>query len=75
MLQAFPPMDAFAHVVGLLGLVFVIALALLLERASELVMARGRARFSGLASLAAFNSVLLVYANWLALWEVHRLPE
>ena len=67
--------DAFTHVVGLLGLVFVIALALLLERASELIMARGRARFSGLAALAAFNAGLLVYANWLALWEVHNLTN
>lgn len=68
-------MDAFAHVVGLLGLVFVIALALLLERVSELVLARTRVTFSPLAALAALNAVLLVYANWLALWEVRGLSD
>ena len=68
-------MEAFAHVVGLLGLVFVIALALLLERVSELVLARARVRFSALAALAALNAVLLVYANWLALWEVRGLSD
>lgn len=68
-------MDAFVHVVGLLGLVFVIALAILLERTSELLLARGRVKFSGLACLAAFNAVLLVYANWLALWEVRNLEH
>ena len=68
-------MDAFTHVVGLLGLVFVIALALLLERVSELVLARTRVTFSALAALAALNAVLLVYANWLALWEVRTLTD
>lgn len=68
-------MEAFAHVVALLGLVFVIALALLLERASELILARPRVRFSGLATLASVNAVLLVYANWLALWEVRGLSD
>ena len=68
-------MDAFTHVTGLLGLVFVIALALLLERASELVLARAQVRFSPLAALTAVNAVLLVYASWLALWEVRRLTH
>ncbi|MGH6951899.1 MAG: hypothetical protein ACREH4_13615 [Vitreimonas sp.] len=68
-------MDAFVHVIALLALVFVIALALLLERVSEIFLARPLVRFSALAALASVNAVLLVYTNWLSLWEIHGATE
>lgn len=68
-------MDAFVHILGLLALVFVISLALLLERVSELFLARPHVRFSGLAALASVNAILLVYANWLSLWAVHNVAD
>ena len=68
--------DAFVHVVGLLG-------ARVRHRSGAPARARQRTGSGAPAreasrdwrALAAFNAVLLVYANWLALWAVRNLAR
>ncbi len=68
-------MDAFHHVLALLAFVFALSLTGLLSRASALFVARDRVAVSGLGMLAAANCALLVYLNWLALWEIRTYPD
>ena len=63
-------MSAFELVVTLLSFVFALALAHLLTRAGEMIVARRRVRMSGLLVLAMVNAALLVYENWLSLWDL-----
>jgi hypothetical protein len=67
--------EAFHHVLALLAFVFALSLTGLLSRASALFVARERVTVSGLGILAATNCALLVYLNWLSLWEVRTLPN
>jgi len=62
---------AFGHVLTLISFVFAVSLAQLLIRISALVSAREKVKFSGLSGLAMANAILLVYMNWLAMWELH----
>jgi len=61
---------AFGHVLTLISFVFAVSLAQLLIRISALVTAREKVEFSGLSGLAMANAILLVYMNWLAMWEL-----
>lgn len=63
-------MTAFNHVLTLMAFVFAVSLAQLLIRISALVANRERVTFSGLSALAMANAILLVYLNWLAIYEL-----
>ena len=67
-------MNAFEHVTALLSFVYALALTHLLARIAELFVARDRVKFSGLLALGMTNAVLVVFANWLSLWDF-RLIE
>src|SRR5207244_11721084 len=62
-------MTAFEHVTALLSFVYALALTHLLARIAELIVARDRVKFSGLLALGMTNAVLVVFANWLSLWD------
>lgn len=63
-------MTAFEHVTALLSFVYALALTHLLARIAELIVARDRVKFSGLLTLGMVNAILLVFANWLSLWDL-----
>ncbi len=62
-------MTAFEHVTALWSFVYALALTHL----AELVVARDRVRFSGLLALGMVNAILLVFANWLSLWDFRSI--
>ena len=66
-------MTAFEHVTALLSFVYALALTHLLARIAELFVARDRVRFSGLLALGMTNAVLVVFANWLSLWDFRSI--
>src|ERR1043166_7904570 len=66
-------MTAFEHVTALLSFVYALALTHLLARIAELVMARDRVRFSGLLALGLANAVVMVFANWLSIWDLRSV--
>jgi len=66
-------MNAFDHVVLLLSFVYALALTHLLSRIGALFVARERVHFSGLLALAMGVAVMLVYSNWLGLWDLRGL--
>ena len=66
-------MTAFEHVTALWSFVYALALTHLLARIAELVVARDRVRFSGLLALGMVNAILLVFANWLSLWDFRSI--
>jgi len=68
-------MTAFEHVTALLSFVYALALTHLLARIAELVVARDRVKFSGLLALGMANAVVLVFANWLSLWDLHSIKS
>ena len=68
-------MSAFEHVTALLSFVYALALTHLLARIAELVVARERVRFSGLLALAMANAVLMVFVNWLSLWDLRSITN
>ena len=68
-------MSAFDHVVLLLSFVYALALTHLLSRIGALLLARERVRFSWLLALAMLNAIVLVFSNWLSLWDVRGLRE
>ena len=68
-------MSAFEHVTALLSFVYALALTHLLTRIAELVVARERVRFSGLLALGMVNAVLLVFVNWLSLWDLRSVTN
>ncbi|HST30365.1 MAG TPA: hypothetical protein VLK27_05945 [Chthoniobacterales bacterium] len=66
-------MSAFEHVTALLSFVYALALTHLLARIAELIIARDRVKFSGLLALGMFNAVVMVFANWLSIWDLRSL--
>jgi hypothetical protein len=68
-------MSAFEHVTALLSFVYALALTHLLARIAELVAARERVRFSGLLALGMVNAVLVVFVNWLSLWDLRSVTS
>jgi phage shock protein PspC (stress-responsive transcriptional regulator) len=66
-------MSAFEHVTALLSFVYALALTHLLARIAELIVARDRVKFSGLLALGMVNAILLVFVNWLALWDLRSV--
>jgi hypothetical protein len=67
--------EAFHHVLSLLAFVFAVSLTSLLSRMSALFVARDRVTVSGLSVIAGLNCALLVYVNWLAMWELREVPD
>src|SRR5207237_7782978 len=68
-------MSAFEHVTALLSFVYALALTHLLARVAELIVARERVKFSGLLALGMVNAVILVFANWLSLWDLRSITS
>src|SRR6185312_7362223 len=68
-------MTPFEHVTALFSFVFALALTHLLARIAELIVARDRVKFSGLLALGMINAVLVVFANWLSLWDLHVIAS
>lgn len=68
-------MSAFEHVTALLSFVYALALTHLLARIAELIVARERVRFSGLLALGMVNAILLVFVNWLSLWDLRSVTS
>jgi hypothetical protein len=68
-------MSAFEHVTALLSFVYALALTHLLARIAELIVARERVRFSGLLTLGMANAILLVFVNWLSLWDLRSVTN
>ena len=68
-------MAAFEHVVLLLSFVYALALTHLLSRIGALLIARARVRFSGLLALAMANAIVLVYSDWLSLWDLRGIKS
>ena len=66
-------MSAFEHVTALWSFVYALALTHLLARIAELIVARDRVRFSGLLALGMANAILLVFADWLSLWDLRSI--
>src|SRR5438876_8216198 len=68
-------MSAFEHVTALLSFVYALALTHLLARIAELIVARERVKFSGLLALGMVNAVLMVFVNWLSLWDLRSVTS
>ena len=68
-------MTAFEHVTALLSFVYALALTHLLARIGDLIVARERVRFSALLALAMTNAGVLVFANWLTLWDLRSITS
>ena len=68
-------MTVFEHVTALFSFVYALALTHLLARIAELIVARDRVKFSGLLALGMVNAVLVVFANWLSLWDLHVITS
>jgi hypothetical protein len=68
-------MTAFEHVTALLSFVYALALTHLLARIAELIVARDRVHFSGLLALGMVNAVILVFSNWLSIWDLRSLKS
>ena len=68
-------MSAFEHVTALLSFVYALALTHLLARVAELIVARERVKFSGLLAIGIVNAILLVFVNWLALWDLRSVTS
>jgi len=66
-------MNAFDHVVLLLSFVYALALTHLLSRIGALFVARERVKFSGPLALAMGVVIMLVYANWLGVWDLRGM--
>lgn len=68
-------MSVFEHVTALFSFVYALALTHLLARIAELIVARDRVKFSGLLVLGMLNAVMLVFANWLSLWDLRSIKS
>ncbi|HJT45048.1 MAG TPA: hypothetical protein VJ721_02140 [Chthoniobacterales bacterium] len=66
-------MSPFEHVTALLSFVYALALTHLLARIAELIVARDRVKFSGLLAVGMVNAVVLVFSNWLSIWDLRSL--
>lgn len=64
-------MTPFEHVTALFSFVYALALTHLLARIAELIVERHRVKFSGLLALGMINAIVLAFANWLSLWDLH----
>ena len=58
-----------------MSFVYALALTHLLARIAELIVARDRVNFSGLLALGMTNAALLVFSNWLSLWDLHSIKS
>jgi hypothetical protein len=65
----------FQHVTVLVSFIFAIALTHVFSSASQLLLARGRVRFSALLGVSMVNAALGVIINWLGLWELQNIKH
>src|SRR5437588_11496538 len=65
----------FQHVSVLVSFIFAIALTHVFSRASQLLLARDRVRFSALLTVSMVNAALGVILNWLGLWELQNIKH
>ena len=65
----------FQHVTVLVSFIFAIALTHVFSSASQLLLARDRARFSELLAVSMVNAAFGVIINWLSLWELQNLKH
>ena len=65
----------FQHVTVLVSFIFAIALTHVFSSASQLLLARDRARFSALLAVSMVNAAFGVIINWLSLWELQNLKH
>ena len=68
-------MAAFDHVTILFSFVYALALTHVLARLSGLLLAHKRVRFSWLPLVWMTTAILLVFANWLSLWDARTLQS
>jgi hypothetical protein len=68
-------MTPFEHVTALFSFVYALALTHLLARIAELIVVRDRVTFSGLLALGMANAIVVVFANWLSLWDLHVITS
>jgi hypothetical protein len=68
-------MGAFDHVLVLLSFVYALALTHLLSRIGALILGRERVRFSGLLAICMAIAILMVFANWLSLWDLRGMHD
>ena len=61
----------FEQITILLSFVFAVALTHLLSSATDLVLRRDRAHFSGLLALWMLNALIGLVVNWLSIWQLH----
>ena len=66
-------MTAFEHVTALYSFVYALALTHLLVRIGELIVARERVRRSGLLFVGMANAIVIIFANWLSLWDLRSI--
>jgi hypothetical protein len=68
-------MTVFEYVTALFSFVYALALTHLLARIVELIVARDRVKFCGLLALGMINAIVVVFANWLSLWDLHGITS
>lgn len=68
-------MTPFEHVATLFSFVYALALGHLLIRVGELIVARERVRVSGLLLLGMTNAIIVVFENWLSLWDLRTIQS
>jgi hypothetical protein len=68
-------MGAFDHVLVLLSFVYALALTHLLSRIGALLLQRQRVHFSGLLAVCMTVAILMVFANWLSLWDLRGMHD
>lgn len=65
----------FEHIAVLMSLVFAVAMTHLLASATDLILARERVRMSWLHVAWMVVAALLLFTNWLALWDMRRVSH
>jgi hypothetical protein len=65
----------YEHLIVLFSFVFALALTHVLASATDLMLARGRVKFSALQALWMFDTLVLLLLNWLSLWDLHRVTH
>ena len=68
-------MTAFEHVTALFSFVYALVLTHLLAGIAELIVARDRVKISGLLAFGMDNAVILVFSNWLSIWDLRSIKS
>jgi len=68
-------MGVFEHILMLYSFVYALALTHVLMSYADIASHRERVKFSGLQLLWMLNTLLLLYLNWLSLWDLRHIPR